>query len=187
MLISAPSACIAYFEGAIKAYVDLAELRCGLHPLSLNYWPLTCFLAPLQVTKSIESGLYSPWTLSGSIIVDGVAAAMHTAWPGEQALLHLLPPGHPRHTAAHWLAQAHQLLLAPLRVFYRLAGPKPFRALDEAVDYFMNQGEFTAATAAAKVTGDDDVEHLMIITRAFQAALPLGSSNAWAVATAASK
>jgi hypothetical protein len=141
------------------------------------------------VTKSVESGLYSPWTLSGSIIVDGVAAAMHTAWPGEQALLHLLPPGHPRHTAAHWLAQAHQLLLAPLRVFYRLAGPKPFRALDQAVDYFMTQGAFTVTPqSAAKLAGNDDVEHLMF-SKAFEAAFEAaGCGNAWATAaTAASK
>jgi hypothetical protein len=104
----------------------------------------------------------------------------------------MLPPGHPRHTAAHWLAQAHQLLLAPLRTFYRLAGPKPFKALDQVIDYFMTQGEFgtgvTTQSAAAKVTSDDDGEHMMI-ARAFEAAIEAaGSRNAWAAAaTAASK
>jgi len=103
----------------------------------------------IQVTKSVESGLYSPWTLSGSIIVDGVAAAMHTAWPGEQTLLQLLPP-YLRLVAAHKLAQAHQLLLTPLRVMYRITGPTPFKALDHIVDYFMSQGAFTQQSALAK-------------------------------------
>ena len=100
-----------------------------------------------QVTKSVESGLYSPWTLSGSIVVDGVAAAMHTAWPGEEALMQLLPLTL-RHVAAHRLAQSHQLLLTPLRALYRLAGPAPFKALDTVIDYFMSQGAFTPLNPA---------------------------------------
>ena len=33
-----------------------------------------------SITTTVEAGLYSPWTLEGSIIVDDVAASTHTAW-----------------------------------------------------------------------------------------------------------
>eukprot|EP00775_Hariotina_reticulata_P009577 gene9577-9739_t len=66
------------------------------------------------VTVSYEQGLYSPWTLTGSLVVDGVAASTHTAWPGEAALLQMLPKSNAAN-AAHLLAAAHQIVQTPLR------------------------------------------------------------------------
>ena len=88
--------------------------------------------AALQVTASTEQGMYSPWTQSGSIEVEGFAASTHTAWPGEAQLLQLLPRKHTL-AAQHLLAQAHHALQAPLRVAYRALGKSPLALLDNVI------------------------------------------------------
>ena len=69
-----------------------------------------------SITTTVEAGLYSPWTLEGSIIVDGVAASTHTAWwvaPAPTACF----PCHARqgceHSASSDLACAMALPAAP--------------------------------------------------------------------------
>ncbi|WIA28437.1 hypothetical protein OEZ86_010981 [Tetradesmus obliquus] len=108
-----------------------------------------------EVTASIEQGMYSPWTLSGSIVVEGFAASTHTAWPGEAQLLQLLPRKHVM-PAQHLLAQAHHALQAPLRAVYRALGKSPLALFDEAIFRVMQArqgpsgGLATAVRAAAQ-------------------------------------
>ncbi|WIA08328.1 hypothetical protein OEZ85_007770 [Tetradesmus obliquus] len=85
-----------------------------------------------EVTASTEQGMYSPWTLSGSIVVEGFAASTHTAWPGEAQLLQLLPRKHVM-PAQHLLAQAHHALQAPLRAVYRALGKSPLALLNNMI------------------------------------------------------
>ena len=44
--------------------------------------------AVVSTTRSSKRGLYNPYTLSGTIVVDGVAASCHSSW----ILDGLLPP-----------------------------------------------------------------------------------------------
>jgi hypothetical protein len=105
------------------------------------------------VVPSIEHGLYSPWTLSGSIVVEGVAASTHTAWPYEVQLLQLLPRKHAM-AGQHLLAQAHQAVQAPLRAVYRAMGKSPLALLDNVIFSVMEavkapDGGLAAAACAA--------------------------------------
>ena len=100
---------------------------------------------------------------------------MHTAWPGEQTLLQLVPT-YLRHVTAHKLAQAHQLLLTPLRVMYRITGPTPFKALDHIVDYFMSQGAFTQQSALGAKDAAPPAAELM---RAFGGMMPFFKATSW--------
>lgn len=97
-----------------------------------------------EVTASIEQGMYSPWTLSGSIVVEGFAASTHTAWPGEAQLLQLLPRKHAV-AAQHAFAQAHHTVQTPLRAAYRALGKGPLALLDNVI--------FAAMQAAAAPSG----------------------------------
>jgi hypothetical protein len=84
------------------------------------------------VTSSTEQGFYSPWTLSGSIVVEGFAASTHTAWPYEAQLLQLLPRKHAI-AAQHLLAEVHHAVQAPLRGVYRALGKGPLALLDSVI------------------------------------------------------
>jgi len=84
----------------------------------------------------LRAGPVLPWTLSGTLIVDGVAASTHTAWPGEAALLKMLPKS-TAVRAAHLLAAAHQTVQAPLRVLYRAVGAWPLAVIDQIVYMFV--------------------------------------------------
>ena len=48
----------------------------------LSYFDGAAFKAsPVKSTKeTTKSGLFNPYTLSGSIVVDGVAASCHSSW-----------------------------------------------------------------------------------------------------------
>jgi hypothetical protein len=104
----------------------------------------------VQVTPSVERGLYSPWTLSGSIVVEGVAASTHTAWPYEATLLQLLPRGQAL-AAQHALAQAHHAVQAPLRALYRAVGRRPLKMLDDVIFGVMEAGKAPDNGVAAAV------------------------------------
>jgi hypothetical protein len=93
---------------------------------------LLLLLLLLQVTSSLEQGMFSPWTLSGSIVVEGFAASTHTAWPYEAQLLQLLPRKHAV-AVQHLLAQAHHAVQAPLRAVYHAFGKSPLAVLDDVI------------------------------------------------------
>lgn len=77
--------------------------------------------AGLRVSKVLRAstvsrrGLYNPYTMGGSIVVDGVLASAHSAW--------LVDDVFAAAGASHRLPAFFQGLFAPLRVAYRLAGP----------------------------------------------------------------
>jgi hypothetical protein len=119
----------------------------------------------LQVTASVERGLYSPWTLSGSIVVEGVAASTHTAWPYEAQLLQLLPRKHAM-AGQHLLAQVHQAVQAPLRAVYHAMGVSPLALLDNVIFSIMQavkapDGGVVAAVRAAVQAASTSVRNTM--------------------------
>jgi hypothetical protein len=66
-----------------------------------------------RVALAEHAGLFNPYTLSGSIVVDGVAASCHSSWIMDAAFAALgvsIPAG-------------YQALFAPLRALYRAVGP----------------------------------------------------------------
>ena len=98
-------------------------------------------------TLAADRGLFNPYTLSGSIVVDGVAASCHSSsfMDGVFAALNIpLPAG-------------YQAMYAPVRALYRLLGARRMAALDPIVDAVVaasNQGPaavlapFVASTCA---------------------------------------
>ena len=61
----------------------------------------------VSVATSLQRGLYNPYTLSGSIVVDGVVASCHSSW----ILDGLLPP--------RVAAEVYQRLFVVPRLAYR--------------------------------------------------------------------
>jgi len=84
--------------------------------------------AVVKTSEVVERGLYNPYTLSGSIVVDGVAASCHSSW----ILDGLLPP--------RVAAVVYQRLFAVPRLAYKMLGP-------EGMDKVFSVGN-TGATAS---------------------------------------
>ena len=75
----------------------------------------------LSVGRLVSKGAFNPYTLSGSIVVDGVAASVHSEW-----VLDAFMP----ETWQRWLPAVYQGLFFPGRVLYGVAGSQAADALD---------------------------------------------------------
>lgn len=73
--------------------------------------------AVVKTSEVLERGLYNPYTLSGTIVVDGVVASCHSSW----ILDGLLPP--------HVAAVVYQRLFVIPRLAYKLLGPDKMDAV----------------------------------------------------------
>jgi hypothetical protein len=142
---------------ARSSYSLQLHLKTSTHLVKPAAAAAAAAAAAPQVTSSTEQGMYSPWTLSGSIVVEGFAASTHTAWPYKAQLLQLLPRKHAV-AAQHLLAQAHHAVQAPLRAVYRALGKGPLALLDSVVFSVMEAvkapggGLAAAVRAAAQAT-----------------------------------
>ena len=79
----------------------------------------------MEVKKVYRSGFYTPITLGGNIIVNGVVASAHSEW--------FLEPYVPK-SLSRYLPATYQAMLLPARVIYHLVGPKFARDFDENYD-----------------------------------------------------
>ena len=101
-------------------------------------------------TKIVADGLYNPYTLSGSIVVDGVLASCHSSWILDGLAV-------PRVAAA-----AYQRLFVVPRVAYALLGPEGMDAVfgvgnTGATASIAAQSAALAAVAAALALGASKV------------------------------
>ena len=71
----------------------------------------------VSVATSLQRGLYNPYTLSGSVVVDGVVASCHSSW----ILDGVLPP---RAAAA-----VYQRVFVVPRLAYKILGPEGMDAV----------------------------------------------------------
>lgn len=72
----------------------------------------------MHVVASISTvqkqGLYNPYTLGGTIVVNGVVASTHSDWFLDAPFQFL--------GLTHWLPAVYQLVLLPVRMLYRVLG-----------------------------------------------------------------
>jgi hedgehog protein len=101
-------------------------------------------LRPARVAAAAAvagKGLFNPYTLGGTVVVDGVLASAHSSWllDGAAAALGL--------TQA--LPATFQALFAPLRVLYALTGPAFMEWFGDALAAAAQRFEAAALSAAA--------------------------------------
>jgi hypothetical protein len=72
-------------------------------------------------------GLYNPYTLSGTILVNGVVASSHSYWFADAAFDALGLP-------AAWLPGVYQAVLAPARLLFWAMGPQAYTELYDKMD-----------------------------------------------------
>ena len=75
----------------------------------------------VSITASAKTGLYNPYSLKGTIVVNGVVASVHSSW-----VLDAYMPEH----LAKYLPSIYQLLFFPGRLLYRICGPSAATSLD---------------------------------------------------------
>jgi hypothetical protein len=80
--------------------------------------------AVVAKTLAADRGLFNPYTLSGAIVVDGVAASCHSSSFMDVAFAALGVP----------LPAGYQAMYAPVRALYRVLGARAMAALDPVVD-----------------------------------------------------
>ena len=90
--------------------------------------------AVVSTTLSLKRGLYNPYTLSGTIVVDGVAASCHSSW----ILDGFLPP--------RVSAVVYQRLFVVPRLAYKMLGPR-------GMDAVFGVGNSGATASIAAQTG----------------------------------
>ncbi|EFJ16220.1 hypothetical protein SELMODRAFT_421866 [Selaginella moellendorffii] len=89
-------------------------------------------MAPLPVTRI--PGLFNPLTLQGTIVVNGVAASVHSDW--------FLDTLFDTFGLTAYLPAAYQAILSPARLLYTLLGPNSYLALYKWIDARINVAEF---------------------------------------------
>ncbi|KAG6550003.1 hypothetical protein Mapa_008515 [Marchantia paleacea] len=87
-----------------------------------------------DVSVTFQNGLYNPLTMSGTIIVSGVVASVHSEW----FLDHIFDALR----MSSSLPVAYQLVLSPVRFFYRVMGKHLYAVLYNVLDNFLNLEEF---------------------------------------------
>jgi len=75
-------------------------------------------------TIAMERGLFNPYTLGGSIVVDGVLASCHSSSALDGVFTWLGVP----------IEEGYQLAFAPIRALYRLLGPERMASLEFVID-----------------------------------------------------
>ncbi|KAG0568208.1 hypothetical protein KC19_6G002600 [Ceratodon purpureus] len=85
---------------------------------------------PVYVVTGIsvlkKQGLYNPFTLGGTIIVNGVVASSHSDW--------FLDSLFQVFNLVHWLPAAYQLVLLPVRMLYYYLGKSLYITLYQTLD-----------------------------------------------------
>ena len=104
---------------------------------ALSYFDGVTFKTSLvnSTTVSLKSGLFNPYTYSGSIVVDGVAASCHSSWildgfacPPVWKLLLDARRGRP-HRSPETAAAVYQQLFAVPRAAYAVLGARGMDAV----------------------------------------------------------
>ena len=101
-----------------------------------------------DVSRVEKAGLYNPFTLGGTIIVNGVVASSHSDWFLDTTFESL--------GLTHWLPATYQMVLSPVRLLYRILGKdlyiSVYQRLDAVVDiaaFGTSHGASIVATVAA--------------------------------------
>jgi Hint module len=81
------------------------------------------------ITRVTKRGMYNPYTASGTIIVSGVVASVHSRWVLDDIFDYF--------NASEWLPAAYQVVFLPVRGVYGLlklmGGPGLAEAIDDAM------------------------------------------------------
>jgi Hint module len=107
-------------------------LRAGDIAVGQIVWVVIDGLEPAQVTaisRVAKRGLYNPYTASGTIVVGGVVASVHSRWVLDDIFDYF--------GASQWLPAAYQVVFVPIRGVYGLlkliGGPGMAQAVDDVL------------------------------------------------------
>ena len=94
----------------------------------------TTMFVVTSISRVEKEGLYNPFTLGGTIIVNGVAASTHSDWFLDTTFESL-------GINTHWLPAAYQMVLFPVRMLYRVLGKDLYLSIYHRLDALVNIAE----------------------------------------------
>jgi hypothetical protein len=123
--------------------------------------------APTYVVTSIsqveKGGLYNPFTLSGTIIVNGVVASTHSEWFLDNAFDFL--------QLTHYLPAAYQVVLFPARLLYHILGKELYTSVYHQLDALVDivaLGTSHGASVLAGMGTSFAVIAALVLSKAFK-------------------
>jgi hypothetical protein len=113
-------------NSAAWSVIPASAAKVGDVVLVLRSGQINTTLSHRIVSKStvMDRGLFNPYTMHGSILVDGVLASCHSSFALD-GLFSLL--GVP-------IAHGYQLVFAPIRALYRFLGPVRMASMEFIID-----------------------------------------------------
>lgn len=87
-----------------------------------------------EISSTWKLGLYNPFTLSGMIVVDGVAASVHSDWFLDKTFDTL--------GLSHWLPATYQFVLLPIRTLYLVLGKNRYVCIYNWLDASLDVATF---------------------------------------------
>lgn len=115
------------------------------------------FESSLNVVTSIsqieKQGLYNPFTLGGTIIVNGVVASTHSDWFLDDFFEAL--------DLVHWLPAVYQMVLLPVRMLYNGLGKDLYITLYQRLDALVDISKSARHHGGCIVTTLDAVPGLV--------------------------
>ena len=94
----------------------------------------------VSVSPTTMDGLYNPYTLGGSIIVNGVVASSHSWWFADAAFDAWGMP-------VQWLPALYQAVLFPVRVLHHLMGTQAYAQLYDRLDASLDFAQLLSSGA----------------------------------------
>nr|PNR26589.1 hypothetical protein PHYPA_030070 [Physcomitrium patens] len=117
---------------------DMMWAQASTHAAELSPYLVT------DISTVEKQGLYNPFTLGGTIIVNGVAASAHSEWFLDGAFDAL--------GLTHWIPSAYQMVLAPMRLAYYGLGKQAYLDLYLRLDALVDVAQFGTKFGGPVVT-----------------------------------
>lgn len=117
---------------------DIMWAQASTHAAELSPYLVT------DISTVEKQGLYNPFTLGGTIIVNGVAASAHSEWFLDGAFDAL--------GLTHWIPSAYQMVLAPMRLAYYGLGKQAYLDLYLRLDALVDVAQFGTKFGGPVVT-----------------------------------
>jgi len=113
-------------------------------------------VATVRATESVRrAGLFNPYTLGGTIVVDGVLASAHSSW--------LVDPVAKALGLSRFLPAFFQAAFTPLRLLYAAAGPEFMQTFGDALaDVALLFEELVLRVVPAKVGGPPSAQTVAV-------------------------
>ncbi|KAG0565218.1 hypothetical protein KC19_8G174400 [Ceratodon purpureus] len=144
-------------SGSEISYKRARDVRVGdmMWAQASKHAELSLYLVT-DISTVVKQGLYNPYTLGGTIIVNGVVASAHSEW--------FLDATFDALGVTHWLPNAYQMVLAPVRLAYYAMNKQAYLDLYHRLDATLDVAQFGTKYAGPLFTAAAGLVSTIIVS-----------------------